>query len=572
MSFSVMKFLSHINLDQIPTFLPKSLVPDNPKYFVWFTGTLGQAEWLISHSSQLRGLALPLSCPKSPNDLEPLVPWNLLPKKLTPLLALEQPDLLVTDAEGIPLLTIEITEQQPFGLNAQQRMGRFWSAIANRIPCIYLLPIEGYQIEKASKGVIQAFEEKDPKKRKLMLRIAQLPKLTLSRVEHYNIKTASDLEEAIGKEQIHLEPKAKAELHDHFKKHLSPSDGVAHVREVDVQEFVHKVGSGYQKAYIRKAGIPGSMLLSWFKVCNSVVPSAVFQLPISYKTLFRSNGRVHTILDKQNPHLSFRNLPPSPGSFPAANQKMNSDEITLFFRMVDSVIGCKEVQDVGREYLTNSNEFFSAKNIEEQQILISNPAEFNDYKSADFRMNSKVLRDLLQGASRTQAVALEFTLNYFQEFNIYKMFCGAATRSLGDPYTGALAVRDVLFTRDLTNSKNHNLLNFNRESGLVFWTDLVGEAATRHKFMARKVDDVYNNAFNGSIKLSTQEKINRIVADMNAENVPKDIRAHILFSDLIIVRREHLSLSNLEVYFGVPSLLRLGIIDHNSKFLRSLRI
>lgn len=129
-----MKFLSQVSLEQIPTFLPQDLIPTQPRYFVWFTGTLGQAEWLISHSKHLRGRALPLSCPKSPSDNDAIVPWRLLPPKLKPLMSLEQPDLIVTDAEGFPLISIEITEQQPVGLNAQQRMARFWSAVANRIP------------------------------------------------------------------------------------------------------------------------------------------------------------------------------------------------------------------------------------------------------------------------------------------------------------------------------------------------------------------------------------------------------------------------------------------------------
>ena len=572
LQFVFMKFLGNIRIDQIQTFLPQALVPKEPKYFVWFTGTLGQAEWLISHSRHLRGNALPLSCPKSPSDTGVLIPWSLLPPKIKPLMALEQPDLMVTDAQGNPLISIEITEQQPIGLNAQQRMARFWSAVANRIPSAYLLPIEGYQIEKATSGVINAFNEKDPNKRDLLLRVAQLPNLTMDAVKISGANSASDLEGLISKGLIKLQPESLKEFQDHVDKHLLQKGDVVHVKEVNVSEYIHKVGSGYQKAYIRKAGIPGSMLLAWFKTCNAIVPSAAFQLPISYKTLFRSNGRVHTLKDETNPHLSYRNLPPAPGSFPPVNKRMNADEITLFFRMLDSILGKEKVKDIGREELTKENEFYSLQNISDQQIVIGKYQEFENFKSADFRANSMTLKSLLKLGNCKNLPGVESALNHYAELNIYKIYCGAATRSLGDPYTGALAVRDILFSRDLDKLAGSNLLDFNRKSGLVFWVDLVKDATKKHKFLALKVDDVYKNNFGPDVKLSTQDKIIRIIKEMRAEDVPKDIRAHLLFSDVIVVRRIKSNSSSLDAYLGAPSLLRLGVINKQAKFLESLRI
>lgn len=572
LQFVFMKFLGNIRIDQIQTFLPQALVPKEPKYFVWFTGTLGQAEWLISHSRHLRGNALPLSCPKSPSDTGVLIPWSLLPPKIKPLMALEQPDLMVTDAQGNPLISIEITEQQPIGLNAQQRMARFWSAVANQIPSAYLLPIEGYQIEKATSGVITAFNEKDPNKRDLLLRVAQLPNLTMAAVKISGANSASDLEGLISKGLIKLQPESLKEFQDHVDKHLLQKGDVVHVKEVNVSEYIHKVGSGYQKAYIRKAGIPGSMLLAWFKTCNAIVPSAAFQLPISYKTLFRSNGRVHTLKDETNPHLSYRNLPPAPGSFPPVNKRMNADEITLFFRMLDSILGKEKVKDIGREELTRENEFYSLQNISDQQIFIDKYQDFENFKSADFRTNSMTLKSLLKLGNCKNLPGVESALNHYAELNIYKIYCGAATRSLGDPYTGALAVRDILFTRDLDKLAGSNLLDFNRKSGLVFWVDLVKDATKKHKFLALKVDDVYKNNFGPDVKLSTQDKIIRIIKEMRAEDVPKDIRAHLLFSDVIVVRRIKSNNSSLDAYLGAPSLLRLGVINKQAKFLESLRI
>lgn len=572
-SFVKMKFLSQVSLEQIPTFLPQDLIPTQPRYFVWFTGTLGQAEWLISHSKHLRGTALPLSCPKSPSDNDAIVPWRLLPPKLKPLMSLEQPDLIVTDAEGFPLISIEITEQQPVGLNAQQRMARFWSAVANRIPSAYLLPIEGYQIEKANSGAIKAYNEKSQIKREFMLRVAQLPNLTLNNVIKSGAKTLSELEDSIKKGLIKLNPIVMNDFQAHVDKHLNQSGEILHIREVSVSEYIHKVGSGYQKAYIRKAGIPGSMLLGWFKICNQITPSAAFQLPISYKTLFRSNGRVHTIEDKVNPHLSYRNLPPAPGEFPPVNRRINLDEITLFFRMLDSVLSKENVKDLGREELTTPGEFFSSQNVFDQQISIDKPSQFETHKSADFLTNAKVLQTLLKkGSFEEMNPEVSMVLSHFTEFCIYKIYCGAATRSLGDPYTGALAIRDILFTRDIKSFHDINLLEFIRKTGLVFWVDLVKDASKKHKFLARKVDDVYKKHFTLNQASSTQEKINSIIREMRAEDVPKDIRAHLLFSDLIVVRRGNSINSSLDAYLGVPSLLRLGLIDQKAKFLESLRI
>lgn len=567
-----MKFLNNLRIDQIPTFLPKSLIPSQPKYFVWFTGTLGQAEWLISHSRHLRGNALPLSCPKSPNDKDAQIPWNLLPLKLKPLMSLEQPDLMVTDAEGTPLISIEITEQQPVGLNAQQRMGRFWSAVANRIPSAYLLPIEGYQIETANSGAIKAFNETDLNERDLLLRIAQLPNLTLDSVQRSGIRTLSDLEKAIKNGLIHLEFEALKDFQDHVNKHLLQIGDVVHIKEVSVNEYIHKVGSGYQKAYIRKAGIPGAMLLAWFETCNQRITSAAFQLPISYQTLFRSNGRVHTMKDEQNPHLSYRNLPPAPGIFPPVNKRVNADEITLFFKMLDAILGKESTDGLGREALTSPNEFFSSQNVLEQQRVINKTEEFYLVKSADFLASSEIFESLLKQSHCENLDLLTSTLMHYRDFAIYKIYCGAATRSLGDPYTGALAVRDILFTRDSNDIDHSDMFEFKRKTGLIFWVNLINDASEKHKFLAPKVDDVHKSNFGSSENLSTQEKIIQIVKHMNAEDVPKDIRSHLLFADLIVVQRSKKKQMSLDVYMGIPSLLRLGIISKSAKFLNSLRI
>lgn len=568
-----MKFFEHVDLQRIQTFLPQSLIPTKPKFFVWFTGTLGQAEWLISHSKHLRGNALPLPCPKSPGDQDVPITWDLLPIKLKPLMSLEQPDLMITDDLGNPLISIEITEQQPVGLNAQQRMARFWSAVANRIPCAYLLPIEGYQLDKAPPGAIKAFEERDQTKKMLALRVAQLPKLKPNLIQKLGAKNISELERLIQNRQISLRPDDLQEFQDHVDKHLTQKGEVIHVPEVSVAEYVHKVGTVFQKAYIRKAGIPGSMLLAWFKLCNEIVTSAAFQLPVSYKNLFRTNGRIHTIEDSKNPHLSYRNLPPAPGTNAPLNLEGNDDEIALFFKMLDSVLGKEKVENIRREDLTKPGEFYSDKHVMEQQLPLKNISQFDQYGSKDFIISSRTFESLLESKECTNLEQFRAVKSHYLDFHLYKIFCDAkSARPISDPYSGALAVRDILFTRDLDSLATINLLDFKRKNGLVLWVDLLEKASLSHKFLAKKVDDVYTKHFGKGKEISTQQKIITIIKELEAGEVPKDFRAHILFSDLIVVRHKFNKDSNVEIFLGIPSLLRLGFIDQKAKFLRSLRI
>ena len=109
--------MSSLNLeldsDQFFTFLPKSWIPENPKYLVWYTGTLGQAEWLITHSEVLRGNSIPLE--RNKNFKRFIDEWPEIAERMSALFALEDPDLVISDQEGTPLMSIEITEQQPFG-------------------------------------------------------------------------------------------------------------------------------------------------------------------------------------------------------------------------------------------------------------------------------------------------------------------------------------------------------------------------------------------------------------------------------------------------------------------------
>ena len=195
------------------------MLPTHPEFYVWWTGTLGQAEWLITHSKALNGKAIAKECSK---DLA------TLPEKIRPLMALEQPDLLVTSSDLKILISIEITEQQEFGTNAQQRVARFWSAVANKIPSAYLLPIESYQIEKATESDKRIVLEKNLKKRNLLLTAATLPNVNGNQIWEQGINDFDDLLQLIKKDKQY----ADTDLQDFVRKHIEQSGDVNHLKNI----------------------------------------------------------------------------------------------------------------------------------------------------------------------------------------------------------------------------------------------------------------------------------------------------------------------------------------------------
>jgi len=572
MSSFYIDFLGEVERNRVQTFLPDELTPQIPSFLVWFTGTLGQAEWLISHSKMLRGRSIPLSCPKTIDDKNAFLEWRDLPEKIKPLMRLEQPDLIVSDSSGNPLFSIEITEQQPIGLNAQQRMGRFWSAVANGIPSAYLLPIESYQLERANAGVVKAANEVDTKMRQASLLASQIPIVTKNMLIEKNIDSVEVLNSALEKGLLPLAQSEELELTSYLKKHILSTSDFFHIKEVSVEEFVHKVGNNYQKAYIRRAGIPGSMLIKWFEKCNKLTSTAAFQLPIAYKHLFRANGRVHTLNDESNPHLSFRNLPPGPGVSPALDKKRGKDEISQFFEMLDNEIGNKAHLDLGRSALTEPNEFFPDGIESTWQKRVTDHAEIFELSSGDFRIERKLFSDLVISLGIENLPGIQSFVQSYKEFNLYKIYCSAPQRALSDPYTGALALRDVLFTRPNNLDKRGSLFTFDRNSALIFWVDMRGEAAKKHSFLEDKVSGIHKKHFGLKSNYDTQTKIIEIIEKLSAEQIPKDLRAHLLFSDLILVRRILPGKILTQSYFGLPQLLKMGHLNEKCTFLESLRI
>lgn len=539
------------------SFLPEEMVPVQPEFFVWWTGTLGQAEWLISHSKILKGKAVAKECSK---DL------STLPEKIRPLMALEQPDLLVTTSKLKALISIEITEQQEFGLNAQQRVARFWSAVANKIPSAYLLPIESYQIEKASISDINIFKEKNSKKKKFLEYIATIPGVQGNQIWESGITDFDSYLNKIEKGEITID----GEVRNFLRKHIKQDGAAIHIKNIDGKEYVHQVGSNLYKVYIRTPKVTSSMLLSWFLKCSKEIPTYTFKLHSMYENIFRTKGLVHTVEDRENPHLSFRNLPPAPGVLPVIHKSQKKDEISLFFQMVDNACAELPIGELGRDLFAMEDEYFP-KNIQTKwRRDVTNISEILASKGEDIRISGTIFKNLMsqlniENGFDPNVIAINF------QYNMYKIQCNAEKRGLGDPYTGALAIRDVLFCRQSEKSLKQ-LSNFDRDEGLVFWVNLGGKAAEGHTFLYKALNSNYKRILpNGKSKVPMDQLI-ELTKFARAEQLTKDIRSHLIFCDYIVVSRNLGNSKKIEFLPGIPSLIRMKLIQTENKLIQSLKL
>jgi hypothetical protein len=550
------------------TFLPKELIPKKAKYFVWYTGTLGQAEWLITFSKKLRGSALPISCKDNLSNA---------PESIMPLLVLEQPDLIVTDEKYNPLISIEITEQQAFGTNAQQRVARLWSALANKIPSAYLLPLESYQIEKRENAekIQKILCEPDEGKRTFLLFCETLLNINCEKTYLNGIKSIEDLKKKIREgdySKIAGITKETINQLQVFLKRFVDNDGeTVHLQNIPPEEHYHKVGNAYYVAYIRKPEVTDSMLLEWFNKASMTIPTYAFKLQSELVNLFRTDGRLHIIHDAEHSHLSYRNLPPRPKQTPVVHKfgGNKKDEIELFFDFVDAAIEKDYSNDFLRKRMMRAGEYWDESIIDK---WTKDPEKLEIIKSGDFCFDKvNFFKVLFSGMNKYFQEYLK-SFDKFDEVHVYKIYNTAPKRGLYDPYSGNLAVRDILFTRDL--GKNDDLIKFNRIKPLVFLVDFKGESAKDHPFISRIIDRIYHKHFVGNSKenASAQDKLIWLLKNLKLSQIPKDIRCHVIFSDIIIVRRHFETNKTYEILFGVPTLLRMGIIKDSDVSMKSLRI
>jgi hypothetical protein len=541
------------------SFLPESISSKNPEFIVWWTGTLGQAEWLITHSSALRGKAITKECGKKLDEL---------PAELRPLAALEQPDLIITTIDMKPVISIEITEQQEFGTNAQQRMARFWSAAACGVPSAYLLPVESYQLENASVTDTRLLEIKDLKKRLFMSEAATFPDIRGESLWNQGIDNIDKLYSSIESMESKTNAGQLSNLTFFFKKHVENDEDVLNIRKIDGKEYVHKVGSKNVKAYIRTPKVTSSMVLSWFASVSRYVPAYPFKLHSEYESLFRTNGIVHTVFDERNPHLSFRNLPPGPGKTPVVHKSEGKDEITLFFEMINSAVAGETIPELGRSEFTSPDKYFPKNIKQEWRTEIKHHKEFLTSSSGDTFAKAKLLKSALSELGCETDLS-----NLADDFfvNIFKIRCGV-NRQLADPYSGCLATRDILFCREESQLSPEKLISFNRTQGLIFWAVLEKQAAKTNTFIFPELKRNYLKLIPSGKEKNPQEQLIELIKTVRAEAISKSIRSHLIFSDVLVAQRDHGgSKFSVECLLGVPSLLRSGKISLNDPLMQSLK-
>ena len=162
--------------------------------------------------------------------------------------------------------------------------------------------------------------------------------------ENYKLELIKELKDKIRKGDYSkiagITEQTIKQLQIFLKKFVDLKGDTIHLQNVPPEEHYNKVGEFYYKVYIRKPEVTDSMLLEWFNLCSKIVPTFPFKLQSDLRNLFRTNGLVHIIDDKDNSYLSYRNLPPKPKQTKVVHRFSGNekDEIELFFNFVDSCI------------------------------------------------------------------------------------------------------------------------------------------------------------------------------------------------------------------------------------------
>jgi len=523
---------------------------------IWYTGTEGQAEWVRTHCPALRKGSKIQRLGKSLKDAPDLV---------RPMMAVEQPDVLVTDLDGDPLISIEITEQQAFGLNYQQRMGRFWSAYLNRVPSAYLMPLESYQIEKASESDRRLLTRAEASGDWTYHDLSGIPGLSSAQIRKLDLDGYDSFLASIKVTKIlgSLSNRTRR----HVQNHILQAGKHFHLDAIPPEERFHDVNGTLYKAYLRTPGVPDSMVLSWFAKASEVIPSCVFKMQSDLRNLFLTNGIVHTLADMSEPHLSFRNLPPAPGHSRAVDKESNTDEIELFFEFIENAVARTPAVDKSRRWFTEPGEYFD-ESVKEEWICNASKSDAREFgKSQDRVFRSEEFVEIITENCKPRVVEpwVAKVLEGEQTVFTYRISC-SAVRSMADPYSGALGTRrELLYSRGGGRPWNWDPGDYVPSA---FWVDMSGSAAKSNSFFEarlRKFLDAPNN-------LTSLELARNLAESYDANEVPKDLRAHFLFSDFVMVRRRTSGYQELSVTPGLWALLRLGEVDRGCRFIRSLHV
>lgn len=530
-------------------------------YLIWWSGTEGQAAWLQYFSPALRSTASLQRMPASARDLPPL---------LRPLFALEHPDLVISTGDGFPLLSVEITEQQAFGTNSQQRMARMWSAVANQVPSAYLLPIESYQIDfdQSSRG--ERLLNSEDAIRDLALFLDGIPRLGVGACQRSGATTPETVAAAIRAGTIKLPAERRTVVSNFFRRHVFNESAAYHLPVVPPGESYHAVGKRWFRAYLRRPGVPESMVLMWLKFASEAIPAFPFQIVSDIANLFETNGIPHLLNFPEAPHLEFQNLPLPPGQGRVVHRASGQDEMTHFFSFVEGAVHRNFDKPYWRELFTEPNEYFDESVLSNWRTELELDARLTDDVSADLRMSTpRFILEIGRADPNCNLPMFENSLNGLSHVNVLRAYTSTPTRSLGDPYTGMLATRDVLFCR------NGNALDLKttfaaREEGLALWIEMRGQAASRHPFLTSIVFEQLRRNGILSEPGSLQEAITVLLQRCHPDEISKALRAHIIFCDVIVVQRQSEAPHNFEIALGLPSLMRLGVLDTSAAAFRGL--
>ena len=119
-----------------------------------------------------------------------------------------------------------------------------------------------------------------------------------------------------------------------------------------------------------------------------------------------------------------------------------------------------------------------------------------------------------------------------REYNIFKINCNVK-RALSDPYSGALATRDIIFCRDSNQIEADKLIKFERNQGLVFWVSLRKSGAEKNSFIYKAIQQNYQKLIPNGKSKNPQSQVIELANQVRAEELSKEIRSHLIFSDFM---------------------------------------
>ena len=102
-----------------------------------------------------------------------------------------------------------------------------------------------------------------------------------------------------------------------------------------------------------------------------------------------------------------------------------------------------------------------------------------------------------------------------------------------------------------------------------FW----GFGADKNSFIYKAIQQNYQKLIPNGKSKNPQSQVIELANQVRAEELSKEIRSHLIFSDFIVVERIF-SENNIKMEFiaGIPTLLRDKIISQDSTLLKSLLI